>query len=53
MTGLLIFVTVWVVCAAIVAGVLGRVAHRGDTEELGSTFDWDIDTLDHEVSNDN
>ncbi|MBY4127301.1 hypothetical protein HQO83_02715 [Rhodococcus fascians] len=53
MTGLWIIVTVWMAGAAIVAIVLGRVARRGDSEELGSTLEWDIDSLDHEVSNDN
>ena len=49
MTGLLIGVTVWMVFAAVVATILGRVAHRGDVEELGSTREWDVDSLDHEV----
>ncbi|WP_198289381.1 hypothetical protein [Rhodococcus sp. AW25M09] len=49
MTGLLIGVTLWMVCATVVATVLGRVAHRGDTEELGSIREWDMDALDHEV----
>lgn len=52
MTGLWIIVTAWMVCAAIAATVLGRVARRADSEELGSTLEWDIGTLDHEVSND-
>ncbi|MDI9894109.1 hypothetical protein QM797_05165 [Rhodococcus sp. IEGM 1381] len=53
MNGLWIVVTVWMMCAAVVATVLGRVARRGDSEELGSILEWDIDTLDHEVRNDN
>ncbi|MCZ4518182.1 hypothetical protein O4220_06600 [Rhodococcus ruber] len=53
MTGLWIVVTVWMVCAAVVATVLGRVARRGDSEELGSTLEWDVDTLDHEVPHEN
>ncbi|KJV03210.1 hypothetical protein VF34_01198 [Rhodococcus sp. PML026] len=53
MTGLLIGVVVWMVCAAIVATVLGRVAHRGDSEELGSTIEWNIDGLDREVQHEN
>ncbi|WP_179276002.1 hypothetical protein [Rhodococcus sp. 06-235-1A] len=53
MTWLWIGVTVWMVCAAVVAAVLGRVARRADSEELGSTLHWDIDALDHEVHYEN
>ena len=49
MTGLLIGVAVWMVFATVVATVLGRVARRGDSEELGSTIEWDVDTLDREL----
>nr|WP_314145105.1 hypothetical protein [uncultured Rhodococcus sp.] len=49
MTGLLIGVAVWMVFATVVATVLGRVACRGDSEELGSTIEWDVDTLDREL----
>jgi len=53
MTGLLIGVAVWMVVAILVAVALGRVARRGDSEELGSTIEWDVDTLDHEVHHKN
>lgn len=53
MTGLLIGVILWIVCATVVATVLGRVARRGDSEELGSTLEWDVATLDHEVHHEN
>ncbi|MCJ0892168.1 hypothetical protein MTX35_12060 [Rhodococcus sp. ARC_M12] len=53
MTGLLIGVAVWMVCAAVVATTLGRVARRGDSEELGSTLDWDVDALDQAVHHEN
>ena len=53
MTGLLIGAAVWMVIATIVATVLGRVARRGDSEELGSTIEWDVDALDHEVHHEN
>ncbi|MFY2787548.1 hypothetical protein [Rhodococcus sp. KRD162] len=53
MTGLWIGVTAWMACATVVATVFGRVARRGDSEELGSTQDWDIASLDHEVHHEN
>ncbi|OZD40339.1 hypothetical protein CH306_06325 [Rhodococcus sp. 15-725-2-2b] len=53
MTGLLIGVAVWMVIATVVATVLGRVVRRGDSEELGSTIEWDVEALDHEVHHEN
>ncbi|WP_176224949.1 hypothetical protein [Rhodococcus sp. 1168] len=52
MLGIFIGIAVWLVVALAVAIVLGRVARRADSEELGSTLDWDTADIDDTVPHD-
>lgn len=52
MTGVLIGAAIWLAVALTVAVVLGRVSRRADTEELGSTLDWDSTEIDETVDHD-
>ncbi|MEO7078221.1 hypothetical protein [Rhodococcus sp. BP22] len=52
MLGILIGIAVWLVVALAVAIVLGRVARRADSEELGSTLHWDTADVDESVPHD-
>lgn len=52
MSGVLIGAAIWLAVALMVAVVLGRVSKRADSEELGSTLNWDASEIDEAVQHD-
>ncbi|MGB3370222.1 MAG: hypothetical protein WBA81_06330 [Rhodococcus sp. (in: high G+C Gram-positive bacteria)] len=52
MTGVLIGVAIWLAVALLVAIVLGRVSRRADSEELGSTLNWDTEDIEESIPHD-